>query len=189
MYPMLQNEAECTIANWCTGHDAGADKQESFEFRAATICTRGRHNCGANSRFLIICMVTIEMPIVIKRPPRTPPPTPASTTPRPRLRRSDEAAKVLAPVIAEIRKAGHHGVAEIAKCLNERGLRATDGRPYSYETTRKRLKAIKRLGLGEGPRTASEALSARHKRERTRMLAELAELRETRKREHPDWDV
>ena len=102
------------------------------------------------------------MPIVIKRPPRMPPPTP--TKPRPSRRRSDEAARTLAPVIAEIRKGGHHGVAEIAKCLNERGLRATSGEPYSYETTRKRLKAIERLGLGEGPRTASQALSARHEK-------------------------
>jgi hypothetical protein len=88
------------------------------------------------------------MPIVIKRPPRMPPPTP--TKPRPSRRRSDEAARALAPVIAEIRKAGHRGVAEIAKCLNERGLRASSGGPYSYETTRKTLKAIERLGLGEG---------------------------------------
>jgi hypothetical protein len=127
------------------------------------------------------------MPIVIKRPPRMASPTP--TTPRPSRRRSDEAARTLAPVIAEIRKAGHHGVAEIAKCLNERGLRASSGEPYSYETTRRRLKDIKRLDLGEGPRTASQALSARHDRERAREAAKLTEIRERRKREHPDWDV
>lgn len=126
------------------------------------------------------------MPIVIQRPPRMASPTP--TTPRPSGRRSDEAARTLAPVIAEIRKGGHHGVAEIAKCLNERGLRASSGEPYSYETTRKRLKTIERLGLGEGPRTVSEALSARHKKERAQVMGELAELRERRKREHPDWD-
>jgi hypothetical protein len=126
------------------------------------------------------------MPIVIKRPPRMASPTP--TTPRPSRRRSDEAARTLAPVIAEIRKAGHHGVAEIAKCLNERGFRAAGGALYSYETTRRRMNDIKRLGLGEGPRTVSEALSARHKRERTRAIVELAELHERRKREHPDWD-
>jgi hypothetical protein len=129
------------------------------------------------------------MPIVIKRRPKMPPPTPTSTTTRPRRRRSDEAARALAPVIAEIQKAGHHGVAEIAKCLNERGLRASSGGPYSYETTRKRLKAIERLGLGEGTRTVSAALSARHDRERTREAAKWAELRERIKREHPDWDV
>jgi len=80
-------------------------------------------------------------------------------------------------------------VGEIAKCLNERGLRASGGEPYSYETTRRRMNDIKRLGLGEGPRTVSEALSARHKKEHARMAAELAEIRERRKREHPDWDV
>jgi hypothetical protein len=129
------------------------------------------------------------MPIVIKRRPRMPPPTPTSTTPRTRLRRSDEAARALAPVIAEIRKAGHHGVAEIAKCLNERGLRASSGGPYSYETTRKTLKAIERLGLGEGPRTASQALSARHEKKRTDEAIKWTEIRERREREHPDWDV
>jgi hypothetical protein len=127
------------------------------------------------------------MPIVIKRPPRMASPTP--TTPRPSRRRSDEAARTLAPVIAEIRKAGHYGVAEIAKCLNERGLRAPSGEPYSYETTRKRLKAIERLGLGEAPRTASQALSARHDKQRAAEAIKWAEIRERREREHPDWDL
>jgi hypothetical protein len=129
------------------------------------------------------------MPIVIKRRPKMPPPTPTSTTPRTRLRRSDKAARALAPIVAEIRKAGHHGVAEIAKCLNERGLRAPSGAPYSYETTRKRLKAIQRLGLGEGPRTASQALSARHDKQRAAEAIKWAEIRARREREHPDWDV
>jgi hypothetical protein len=129
------------------------------------------------------------MPIVIKRRPKMPPPTPTSTTPRTRLRRSDEAARALAPVVAEIRKAGYHGVAEIAKCLNERGLRAPSGEPYSYETTRKRLKAIERLGLGEGPRTASQALSARHDKQRAAEAIKWAEIRDRREREHPDWDL
>jgi hypothetical protein len=134
------------------------------------------------------------MPIVIKRPPRLPSPTlpspmSMSTTPRSRHRRSDGAARALAPIIAEIRKAGHHGVAEIAKCLNERGLRASGGGPYSYETTRKRLKAIERLALGEGPRTVSEALSARHEKKRTAEAIKWTEIRERREREHPDWDL
>jgi hypothetical protein len=127
------------------------------------------------------------MPIVIKRPPRMPPPTP--TKPRPSRRRSDEAARALAPIIAEIRKAGHQGVAEIAKCLNERGLRASGGGPISYETTRKRLKAIERLGLGDGPRTVSEALSARHEKKRATEAIKWSEIRERREREHPDWDL
>jgi hypothetical protein len=130
----------------------------------------------------------LGMPI-IKRPPPTPPSaTPTSAT-SPRHRRSDEAARALAPVIAEIQKAGHHGVAEIAKCLNERGLRASSGGPYSYETTRKRLKAIERLGLGPGPRTASQALSARHDKQRAAEAIKWTAIRERREREHPDWDV
>src|SRR5690349_13573976 len=126
------------------------------------------------------------MPIIIKRPPRMPPSTPTATTPRLRRRRSDEAARALAPVIAEIRKAGHHGVAEIAKCLNERGFRAAGGALYSYETTRRRMNDIKRLGLGEGPRTVSEALSARHEKKRATEAIKWTEIRERREREHPD---
>jgi hypothetical protein len=129
------------------------------------------------------------MPIVVKRPARVaPPPAPPSPAASLRRRRSECVARQLAPIIAEIRDAGHHGIAEIAKCLNERGVRAPSGGLLSYETTRRMLKELESLGLGCGPRTASEALIARHKKKRAREAAELAQLQERRKREHSDWD-
>jgi len=95
----------------------------------------------------------------------------------------------LAPVIAEIRKAGHHGIAEIAKSLNERSLRARGGSLFTYETTRRILLRIKELGLGDGPRSVSAALKARHAEERARQARVLVELEARRKHEHPDWDL
>jgi hypothetical protein len=125
------------------------------------------------------------MPIIIARP-RTPPPTPIP--PRLPNRRRDAAIKALAPDIAEIRQAGHHGNAEIAKSLNERGLRAPSGGRFSTETTGRILQRLKQLGLGGGPQSVSAALKARHAKERARQAKELAEPEARRKREHPDWD-
>jgi hypothetical protein len=129
------------------------------------------------------------MPIIVKRPPGVGPP-PAAPSPPGSLRRgrSECVARQLAPIIAEIRDAGHHGIAEIAKCLNERGVRAPSGGPFAYETTRRILKEVERLGLGAGPRTASAALSARHERKRARQAAVLAQLQARRERQHPNWD-
>jgi hypothetical protein len=146
-------------------------------------------------------------------PPST---TPASTTPpsttRPsattstglppkgtkllptRRQRREDTAKELAHVIKEVREAGHHSNAEIAKCLNERGLRAPSGGLFSPETTRRILNDIKRLGLGHGPRTVSQALTDRHRERRERekveldrVMKEVEELKAQRRREHPDW--
>jgi hypothetical protein len=114
--------------------------------------------------------------------------TSLSTSPHPRSRRRDDVIRDLAPIIAEIRKAGHHGNAEIANHLNEMGLRAPSGGPFSAETTRRIQQEIKRRGLGEGPRTVSAALSARAEKEIARRYAELEKLAARRKREHPDWD-
>ena len=129
------------------------------------------------------------MPILVKHPkrvgsPAAPPSSPASLG----CRRSEAVARQLAPIIAKIREAGHHSIAGIAKCLNDRGVRAPSGGPFTYETTRRILKEVERLGLGAGPRTASAALSARHERKRTRQAAVLAELQARRQRQHPDWD-
>jgi hypothetical protein len=101
--------------------------------------------------------------------------TSLSTSPHPRSRRRDDVIRDLAPIIAEIRKAGHHGNAEIAKRLNEKGLRAPSGGPFSPETTRRIQKEIKRRGLGPGPRTVSAALSARADKDRERRLRKFAE--------------
>jgi hypothetical protein len=126
------------------------------------------------------------MPIIIARP-RTPSPPPIP--PRLRNRRFDDAVTALAPVIAEIREAGYHSIGDIAVCLEKKGLIAPSGGCFTYETTRRILKRIKELGLGDGPRSVSEALKARHAKERARQARVLAELEAQRKREHPDWDV
>jgi hypothetical protein len=133
------------------------------------------------------------VPIVIKRRPKDPSSTPryavtACAAPRQRRQRSDDIARHLAPKIEEIRKAGFHGNAEIAKCLNEEGLSAPSGRQYARETVRRIQQNIRRLGLGDGPQTRSAALRARHAKERSREYKKLEELLERRKREHPDWD-
>lgn len=81
------------------------------------------------------------MPIIVRRrqnPSALSPCAPlTATTTTSRRRRSEEAARRLAPVITEIRKAGHHGNAEIAKCLNNQGLLAPSGGPFSRETVRR----------------------------------------------------
>jgi hypothetical protein len=120
------------------------------------------------------------VPVIIRRP-ATPPPAPPEQNPKtpPDLnlkpRRLDDAVKALAPVVAEIRQAGRHGIAEIATCLNDRGLLAPSGGPFKYETTRRILNRIKLLGAGDGPRTKSAALLVRAEEERARRKREFAE--------------
>jgi hypothetical protein len=120
------------------------------------------------------------MPIIIQRR-SNPPPAPheqkskAPLNANPKPRRFDDAVKALAPVIAEIRKAGRHGIAEIATCLNDRGLLAPSGGPFRYETTRRILNRIKLLGVGDGPRTKSAALLVRAEKDRARRKREFAE--------------
>lgn len=111
------------------------------------------------------------MPVIISRRPRALPAAP------PRLRRGRlaEAARALAPIIAEIREAGHNSIARIAVALHNKGLLAPSGGSFSYETTRRILKEIEAQGLGKGPRSQSEALSARHAEEHARKAAILAE--------------
>jgi len=120
------------------------------------------------------------MPVIIQRRP-IPPSTPHEQKPKgppnakPKPRRLDDAVKALAPVIAEIRQAGRQGIAEIAKCLNDRGLLAPSGGPFKYETTRRILNRIRLLGVGDGPRTKSAALLVRADEERARRKREFAE--------------
>lgn len=148
------------------------------------------------------------MSIIVKRRPAAIAPTPASgtqtaatpistatslatslsTSPYQRSRRRDDVIRDLAAIFAEIRKAGHHGNAEIAKCLNEKGLRAPSGGPFSPETTRRIQKEIKRRGLGEGPRTVSAALSARAEKDRESRLRKFAEDLARRTRAHAKSD-
>ncbi len=122
--------------------------------------------------------------------PTSPPAPPA----KPRSQRFDDAVRKLAPVIAEIRKAGYHSIWEIAVCLEIKGLHAPSGGCFTYETTRRILRRIKQLGLGDGPRSVSQALAARHRKTRERQDMELEracrevnELKAQQRRENPDW--
>jgi hypothetical protein len=128
------------------------------------------------------------MPVIIHRAP-TPPPRA-----NPRRQRFDDAVRELAPIIAEIRKAGYQGIGDILVCLEDKGLPAPSGGCFTYETTRRILKRIKKLGLGDGPRSNSEALAARHRKTRAlqdmeleRACREVNELRAQQRRESPDW--
>jgi hypothetical protein len=136
-------------------------------------------------------------------PPSATPPLPTTSTglaskgtrlcPTRRQRREDT-TKELAHVIKQAREAGHRSNAEIAKWLNEKGFRAPRGGRFSPEATRRILNDIKRLGLGDGPRTVSQALTDRHRKTRKRLatefvkaLKEVNELKAQKRREHPDW--
>jgi hypothetical protein len=90
-----------------------------------------------------------------------------------RLRRGHlpEAARILAPVVAQIREAGHHSIWEIAYCLTAKGWLAPSGGPFTDETTRQLRKEIEAQGLGKGPRSRSEALAARHAEKRAQIVA------------------
>jgi hypothetical protein len=143
------------------------------------------------------------MPVVIRlrsttlksTSPTLPSAAPAPTISPPRGRRRNDAhVRAMAPIFAEIRKEGDHSIAGITRRLNERGLRAPSGGPFSRETTRRILKDINRLGLGDGPNTGSQALRERHRRRREKeaaefekALKELNELKAQMRLEHPDW--
>jgi hypothetical protein len=125
----------------------------------------------------------LTMPVIINGTPMPP------TAPPPRRHSlDDEVVRELAPIIAEIRKAADHRIWRIAMRLEEFGILGPSGVSFTYETTRRILKRIKSLGLGDGPQTVSAALRARHARERARHAMELAELEARMKREHPDWN-
>jgi hypothetical protein len=121
------------------------------------------------------------MPIIVKRRPRVSSPTPPCATtvspaPQSRRRRLDDHARDLAPKIAQIRKAGFHSNAEIAERLNDEGLNAPSGGRFARETVRRIQKKIEQLGLGDGSRTRSAALKARHDKKRVRDRIEWAPL-------------
>jgi hypothetical protein len=65
----------------------------------------------------------------------------------------DLAVRALAPAIHELQSAGIRDIREMAKYLNERGVLAPSGRPFSYGTTRRILVRLNQLHLGLGPRT------------------------------------
>ena len=78
-----------------------------------------------------------------------------------RGRHFDLKVRTLAPSIAEVRASGSLDVRQIAKCLNERGLVGSSGRPLSYGAMHRILVRLEKLHLGPGPRTRSKAASNR----------------------------
>ncbi len=81
-----------------------------------------------------------------------------------RGRHFDLAVTPLAPVINELRSAGISNVRQLASCLNDRGLQAPSGRPFSYATTLRVLRRLRELNLGPGPRTLGQAARQRDPR-------------------------
>jgi hypothetical protein len=69
----------------------------------------------------------------------------------------DSAVKNRAPSISLLQAAGSRDIRKLVNQLNEGGLTAPSGRPFSYGTLRRVLKRMKELGLGPGTLTKSEA--------------------------------
>ena len=78
-----------------------------------------------------------------------------------RGRHFGRAVTSLTPAIRELWSAGVCDIRQLAKCLNDRGLQAPSGRPFTQSTTRRVLRRLKQLHLGSGPRTLSQAASQR----------------------------
>lgn len=95
------------------------------------------------------------MPVMIIRSEGRPPREPNRSQP------FNAAVRRLAPHIAAVRKEGAKSVEEIMTALNVRGIPAPNGKAFTYGTTFRVLKRLKKLGLGEGPRSVSQANSAR----------------------------
>jgi hypothetical protein len=78
-----------------------------------------------------------------------------------RGRHFDLAVASLATAINELWSAGVRNIRQMANCLNERGLVASSGGPFSYTTTRRVLRRLRELHLASGPRTLGQAASQR----------------------------
>ena len=73
----------------------------------------------------------------------------------------EQAVRALAPVMNELRSAGIYNVRQLTSALNDRGLEAPSGGPFSYTTTRRVLRRLEQLHLGPGPRTLGQAARQR----------------------------
>jgi hypothetical protein len=67
----------------------------------------------------------------------------------------------LIPAIEEARKNGHHKIESIAQYLNENGYCTPRGGRFRYTTMHLILRRAQELGLTKGPRSLSQAASAR----------------------------
>ena len=78
-----------------------------------------------------------------------------------RGRHFDLAVASLATAINELWSAGVRNIRQMANCLNERGLVASSGGPFSYATTWRVLRRLEELHLAAGPRTLGQAARQR----------------------------
>lgn len=78
-----------------------------------------------------------------------------------RLNQHLDAARTLAPVIAEIRSRGWVSVEEIRARLNDQGISPPFGKRFTTGSTHRLLKRIAELQLGPALRSVSRALSDR----------------------------
>jgi hypothetical protein len=73
----------------------------------------------------------------------------------------DRRVAALAPAIKALRSEGVLAIHEIMKRLNDAGVAAPNSRRFSFGTTHRVVRRLKQLGLGEGPRSVSDALKQR----------------------------
>ena len=92
--------------------------------------------------------------------------TPVVATKKPILGRKsyNEVIKKLTPYIAEARKNGRYGTQEIADYLNEKGIKAPSGRPFTYTTLYRAINRLWKMRLTDATRAVSDAVSARPSR-------------------------
>jgi hypothetical protein len=120
------------------------------------------------------------MPVIINRTPVPPRRVP------PRTKHFNAAVTRLAPSIAEARKAGHQKVEDIMKELNDQEVAAPNGNRFTFGTMHRILERLEELGLGPGPRTVSEAVSARPSMPRASNGASFESAFRALAREHPE---
>ena len=85
------------------------------------------------------------MPVTIHTVKKQPPVRP------PRGRGFDTAITKLAPVIKGLQTAGYLGIHKLAEQLNQSGIAAPSGGPFSYTTTWRVIRRLAQLGLAQGP--------------------------------------
>jgi hypothetical protein len=91
------------------------------------------------------------MPVIIHGTKKQPP------IRSPRGRGFDAAILKYQPIIAKLQSAECPAIHELAEKLNELGLTAPSGNPFSYGTMRRVLIRLAQLGLCIGPMTLSES--------------------------------
>ncbi len=77
----------------------------------------------------------------------------------------DRQAAALAPQILSFQSAGIRDIRKLADALNNAGISAPSGRPFSFSTTRRILLRLQELKLAAGPRTLASAASHRPSRQ------------------------